>query len=1126
MTIGTLTATLGLDSDQAAIGMSQFQKQMLVAVTQINRNLSAMAASMTKVGTASVMMGNTASNAFKKITIASKTASVTTGEFAGSFAAKITNANAAAAASITNVGNVSTIARAKIATVSDSIQKVNKTTEASMKSVVSNINNVSQKFRTFGYLATATLTVPILAFGKASFTAASDFEYSMQKIVGLTGTAQESVDKFKEKILELAPALGKTPQELAEGLYYISSSGIKGSEAMNALILSAKAAASGLGETQSVADYLTSSLNAYAGTGLKASYATDVLAAGVREGKAEAAGFASNVGQLIPLASNLGVSLDQVVGGMSAITLTGSSASSASVYLKGVFNSLITASEQGAIALSRANTSYDELRYILKNQGLIALMQKLRDVQLKYGDEAIKDVLPNIRALTGYMSIAGKNFQYNTELMQRVTDATGSLNKAHVSIADTIKQRTNVAMASLNASTIKIGETFKTTILPIIESVVGKISDLADWYSDLDSSTRKLITSTALLVAALGPLSLIISVIGYLSGGLVTTFNVLTKTFTFFKGIIFGLSGSFGGLKTAMTISPTITKGLFSVFKFLSGSGLGIGSLITILGGATVGLVKYSNHVKEIAKKHSLFYSSLVDVNGELKRMKDLSDVDYGVMSIEQLTAAQEAARKAWDQSYKEYNQGVKNKEGYSFLENLFGAGHTNQKFIDARAAEVTKAKKIYDDLAAAISKYNTEQDAAKKAKILQDAIKNYETTIGPAIEIFSKLNEGMELNHRMAALLGDDFDYAKENTELFEKTLKELAGTTIPITDSRMQELAKAVKQVVTEVKAIPKADYMKALFSDTLIPTNTKADIGDVTTTLNKMNSELAAAALKESLLGDTFDEAKTQMSVYENAIDTLTDKLALLKEWNVEPGDVEYDAYVDAIKSITSEYNKLANSLDKISAKKEALNNIMDIMSTVGSYIGGTFSEWIGYLEDVINLLPKIISLTKLFSAEKATETAITTTNTATQLTNAASLATAQAESITATTAAQAESVANAGNAISGATASGARLPYPYNLIAMASGVETVLTSLASIPVAQGMAALANGGIVPDGYPNDSFYARLSSQEAVIPLEKMDRFQNSDMTGLKDVVFHIEGDTLVGVFKNYNRKVKSYS
>ena len=480
-----------------------------------------------------------------------------------------------------------------------------------LDTATTHMNSVSQKFRTFGYLASAALTVPIVAAAKATVQLAEEYEYTMQKIVGLTGVAQSAVNSWSDDILKLGPQLGKTPQELAEALYFVSSSGIKGAEAMKVLELSAKAASAGLGETQKVADLLTSALNAYRGTGLTASYATDVLVAAVREGKAEASGFSTAMGQIIPIASQLGVSFDQVAGGMAAITLTGSSSANAAVYLKGVFNSLLTASSQGEKALNSVGTSYKQLRDILGQQGIIPLMQKLRDIQMKYGDELISDVLPNIRALTGYLSLSGKNFQYNADLMDRVSASAGSLNNAWSAVADTIKIRFDSAMSSAKVSMITLGKSIAEVLIPVFEKLVKKLEQLANWFTTLSEGQKQMILTITAIVAALGPLSLAISVLGYAFSGLI---SILTK-----------VDMMFATLRLAVIANPYVAIGA---------------AIIAIAGG----LIHFINKTKEAATAQNAFNSALINVNGNIKKLKDLTNIDYAGMNFMTLEGVKKEA--------------------------------------------------------------------------------------------------------------------------------------------------------------------------------------------------------------------------------------------------------------------------------------------------------------------------------------------------------------------------------------------------------------------------------------------------------------------------------------------------
>lgn len=450
----------------------------------------------------------------------------------------------------------------------------------SLKQFMAQWATFAQRIRTIGYLASATLTLPIVAAGKAVFNLARDFEYSMQKIVGLIGIPQDVTNQWAEDIKKLSIEIGKSPKELAEGMYFVASSGMRGAQALDVLKMSAKASAAGLGETKDVANVLTSALNAYQGTGLTAASAADILTAAVRVGKAEADTFATSMGQIIPIAANLGVSFDQVAGGMAAITLTGSSTAQAATYLKGVFNTLNKAAEQGEKVLGATNISYEELRRILAEDGLIALLQKLRDIQLKYGQEALGDVIPNIRGLTGYLSIAGKNFQYNSQIMQEVTESAGSLEKAYQAIAGTIKQRTNKAISAMQVSFISLGQTVANAVLPVIENLAIWVTRTTSHFDSLTDSQKRFRLALVAGFAALGPVLLLGSTLLYLLRSLTT--------------VVLGLAKGIGKLVIAMRGASTAM------------SATAIGAVVLAIAGLTAGvvrLIKHLNNLKRIEKE-------------------------------------------------------------------------------------------------------------------------------------------------------------------------------------------------------------------------------------------------------------------------------------------------------------------------------------------------------------------------------------------------------------------------------------------------------------------------------------------------------------------------------------------
>lgn len=386
---------------------------------------------------------------------------------------------------------------------------------------------------------------------------AMQYEASMQKIVGLVGVSQKQVDDWSQQLLALGPQVAKSPQELADALYYIASAGFKGADAISVLDATARAASAGLGETMDVANAVTSAVNAYGIANLSASKATDILVAAVRDGKMPVAALAPVMGQVIPMANRMGVSFDQVAAAMAIVSRTGMDMSTAAVGLNQFFTGLLKTTPKGVKALKSVGLTYADLRADLKKPGgLPAVIQLLND-KFKGADTELVKVIPNVRALRPLLSILAQDGKTTAGIFTDVADSVGSSGKAFKTAAETDLFKYNQAVTQMQSSAISFGASTLPMVTGVMQSATKVLADFTDGWNKLTPAEQKARIDDALFAA-----------------GMVGTVMVIGKAI----GIVNGLVKSYKELQAASLLanggSVAATAGLV---------GLGVAAFATML---------------------------------------------------------------------------------------------------------------------------------------------------------------------------------------------------------------------------------------------------------------------------------------------------------------------------------------------------------------------------------------------------------------------------------------------------------------------------------------------------------------------------------------------------------------
>jgi len=393
------------------------------------------------------------------------------------------------------------------------------------------IQKVGIGLRTVGDDLTKKVTLPLVAIGAVATKMALDFDNAFTTMQTLAGVTGSEVDGLKDKVLGLSGETGRAPQELAEALYFLQSSGLDSAQAMDALEVSAKGSAAGLGSTVVIADAVSSAMLGYAQAGLTAAEATDVLVATARAGKAEPAELASQMGRLVPVASELGISFDQVGGAIAALSTKGFNAEQATTALTNVMAKLLKPSIQAEKALEAVGLSTDSLRQMIAEKGLLGTLEELK---ARLGDAGFVKFLEDQQAVQGGLALLGGDLAATKAIMDEVANSAGATENAFSTWADSMGAKNARAFAQFQIALIRIGD----VIAPIATDILNFASMIVEAFASLPNGAQKAIVFFGLIAASVGPL---LSV----GGRLITLFGTTLRLMTSFAAPTGQVTGAF-----------------------------------------------------------------------------------------------------------------------------------------------------------------------------------------------------------------------------------------------------------------------------------------------------------------------------------------------------------------------------------------------------------------------------------------------------------------------------------------------------------------------------------------------------------------------------------------------------
>ena len=360
---------------------------------------------------------------------------------------------------------------------------------------------------------TRSLTMPLVALGAASVKLATDFETSMTKISTLVGASAQDLKEYEKGIMQLSNQVGISAKELADGLFFITSAGFEGAEALEALEISAKASAMGMGEMASISNALTSIMTAYADEQMTAAKAGDLLHETLKQGKFDAGQFMEKLGSVIPVAAGAGVSMEELGAASATMSKLSGDAAGTLTAMRSLMLSLLKPSEKQKEILAGIGMTSEQLGKMM-DESLLGTMQHLF-TSLDGNNEALFNMFGSSKAVVGALSTMGLQSETYTKVLDGMNNSVGNINEGFDTLSGTSGFKFNQTLVKLQNVGIEIGN----IILPIVIDLADGFKNILDEFNKLSPEAKKMSVAVGILAGALGPLLIVLgSIVGIVSG--------------------------------------------------------------------------------------------------------------------------------------------------------------------------------------------------------------------------------------------------------------------------------------------------------------------------------------------------------------------------------------------------------------------------------------------------------------------------------------------------------------------------------------------------------------------------------------------------------------------------------
>lgn len=480
-------------------------------------------------------------------------------------------------------------------------------------------------------------------------------------------SANSSAGDFYDELMNVSNATGVEFGSLSEGLYQALSAGVQEDKAVEFVQSSVSLAKGGFTEIATAIDVVTTAINAYGLSIDKAQHIQDVLITTQNKGKTTVDELASSMGQIIPTANSLNVSLDQLGAMYATVTANGVATAESTTYMNSMLNEFASSSSTASKALAEAAEGTEMAGKTfsqLTNEGytVAEILTKINDNAKKSG-KSLVDMFGSSEAAKAAQILVDNSGKF-AENLDAMANSAGAAESAAATMMDTLNEKINKLIANAKNMLTEFGNVLMPFVAEAVDAIsanLPKIEEIFNGFAPLIGEMMQQIIEliTDILPELLSAIKPILDlIVGVFLPAMVNLIKFIVQfkeailatvvALTTYKAAVAGLAiiakvrnalqgatAAQYALNTAMSLNPV---GVFAA---------AIGVLVTVIGSLISAASQASAEMQEITNKVDNMKQSVddnIDANErEIQSLQRKVDRYNELRNSAKLTAAEEA---------------------------------------------------------------------------------------------------------------------------------------------------------------------------------------------------------------------------------------------------------------------------------------------------------------------------------------------------------------------------------------------------------------------------------------------------------------------------------------------------